>query len=123
MCTKQLLFHEEWLLVWLFNCLSNHVRLAVTIVPQWISSGAPQDETSISHKQMLARLDVAMGGRVAEELIFGESEVISGPYDDLKQATKLARTMVTKSKEVGLVTHNYDDDGKSMRIETRLLVV
>ncbi|KAJ8559956.1 hypothetical protein K7X08_004014 [Anisodus acutangulus] len=101
-----------------------------TIVPRGMALGMvaqlpEKDETSISRKQMLARLDVAMGGRVAEELIFGESEVTSGPSDDLKQATKLARTMVTKfgmSKEVGLVTHNYDDNGRSMSTETRLLI-
>ncbi|KAJ0084334.1 hypothetical protein Patl1_29537 [Pistacia atlantica] len=80
---------------------------------------------SISHKQMLARLDVCMGGRVAEELIFGENEVSSGASSDLQQATKLARAMVTKygmSKEVGVVTHNYDDNGKSISTETRLLI-
>ncbi|XP_060169435.1 ATP-dependent zinc metalloprotease FTSH 4, mitochondrial-like isoform X2 [Lycium barbarum] len=101
-----------------------------TIVPRGMALGMvaqlpEKDETSISRKQMLARLDVAMGGRVAEELIFGESEVTSGPSDDLKQATKLARTMVTKfgmSKEVGLATHNYDDNGRSMSTETRLLI-
>ncbi|KAJ8552113.1 hypothetical protein K7X08_028556 [Anisodus acutangulus] len=101
-----------------------------TIVPRGMALGMvaqlpEKDETSITRKQMLARLDVAMGGRVAEELIFGESEVTSGPSDDLKQATKLARTMVTKfgmSKEVGLVTHNYDDNGRSMSTETRLLI-
>ncbi|KAJ0021692.1 hypothetical protein Pint_31008 [Pistacia integerrima] len=82
---------------------------------------------SISHKQMLARLDVCMGVRVTEELIFGENEVSSSASSDLQQATKLARAMVTKygmSKEVGVVTHNYDDNGKSMSmsIETRLLI-
>jgi len=84
-----------------------------------------KDETSITRKQMLARLDVCMGGRVAEELIFGENEVTSGASSDLKQATSLARAMVTKygmSKQVGLVTHNYDDNGKSMSTETRLLI-
>ncbi|KAL0756841.1 hypothetical protein Bca101_094509 [Brassica carinata] len=101
-----------------------------TIVPRGMALGMvsqlpDKDETSISMKQMLARLDVCMGGRVAEELIFGESEVTSGASSDLEQATKLARAMVTKfgmSKEVGLVTHNYDDNGKSMSTETRLLI-
>ncbi|XP_074584153.1 ATP-dependent zinc metalloprotease FTSH 5, mitochondrial-like isoform X3 [Curcuma longa] len=101
-----------------------------TIVPRGMSLGMvaqlpEKDETSISKKQMLARLDVCMGGRVAEELIFGESEVTSGASSDLQQATKLARAMVTKygmSKLVGFVSHNYDDNGRSMSTETRLLI-
>ncbi|KAK1370274.1 FtsH-like protease [Heracleum sosnowskyi] len=101
-----------------------------TIVPRGTALGMvsqlpDKDETSISRKQMLARLNVCMGGRVAEELIFGENEVTSGASSDLKQATNLARAMVTKfgmSKQVGVVTHNYDDNGKSMSTETRLLI-
>ncbi|KAK6927271.1 LOW QUALITY PROTEIN: ATPase, AAA-type, core [Dillenia turbinata] len=101
-----------------------------TIVPRGMALGMvtqlpDEDQTSISRKQMLARLDVCMGGRVAEELIFGENEVTSGASDDLKQATILARAMVTKygmSKEVGLVTHYYNDNGKSMSTETRLII-
>ncbi|KAL5728751.1 ATP-dependent zinc metalloprotease FTSH 4 [Ranunculus cassubicifolius] len=101
-----------------------------TIVPRGMALGMvaqlpDKDENSISRKQMLARLDVCMGGRVAEELIFGESEVTSGASSDLRQATSLARAMVTKygmSSEVGLVAHNYDDNGKSMSTETRLVI-
>ncbi|KAL8503902.1 hypothetical protein ACS0TY_022579 [Phlomoides rotata] len=101
-----------------------------TIVPRGRSLGMVtqlpgKDQTSISRKQMLARLDVFMGGRVAEELIFGESEVTSGASNDLAQATNLARRMVTQygmSQQVGVVTHNYNDNGKSMSTETRLLV-
>lgn len=101
-----------------------------TIVPRGMALGMvaqlpDKDETSISRKQMLARLDVCMGGRVAEEIIFGENEVTSGASSDLQKATSLARAMVTKygmSKQVGVVTHNYDDNGKSMSTETRLLI-
>ncbi|XP_024378102.1 ATP-dependent zinc metalloprotease FTSH 5, mitochondrial [Physcomitrium patens] len=101
-----------------------------TIVPRGMSLGMvtqlpDKDETSFSRKQMLARLDVCMGGRVAEELVFGEGEVTSGASSDIVQATRLAREMVTKygmSKAVGVVAHNYEDDGKSMSTETRLLV-
>ncbi|KAI7744864.1 hypothetical protein M8C21_017461 [Ambrosia artemisiifolia] len=101
-----------------------------TIVPRGMALGMvaqlpEKDETSVSRKEMLARLDVCMGGRVAEELIFGEDEVTSGASSDLEQATHLARAMVTKygmSKEVGVVAHDYDDNGKSMSTETRLLI-
>ena len=44
------------------------------------------DETSISKRQLLAKLDVCMGGRVAEELIFGESDITTGASSDIEQA-------------------------------------
>ncbi|KAE8722470.1 ATP-dependent zinc metalloprotease FTSH 4 [Hibiscus syriacus] len=53
------------------------------------------DETSISKKQLLARLDVCMGGRVAEELIFGQDHITTGASSDLLSATELAQYMVS----------------------------
>ncbi|RDX58586.1 ATP-dependent zinc metalloprotease FTSH 11, chloroplastic/mitochondrial, partial [Mucuna pruriens] len=54
------------------------------------------DETSISKKQLLARLDVCMGGRVAEEIIFGQDHITTGASSDLHTATELAQYMVVK---------------------------
>ena len=63
-----------------------------------------KDEFSQSKRQMQARIDVCMGGKVAEEVIFGQDAVTSGARSDLQQATSLARHMVTEcgmSDELG----------------------
>ena len=85
------------------------------------------DETSVSRRQLLAKLDVCMGGRVAEELIFGDSNVTTGASSDLEQATRLARAMVTKygmSDAVGQVALAYEEGaaGGGLSSETRALV-
>lgn len=65
-----------------------------------------EDSTSMKFKEMTAYIDVAMGGRVAEELIFGPDNISSGAMNDIQQATQIARDMVTKygySSELGVV--------------------
>jgi len=83
-----------------------------TIMPRGDSLGMTfqlpehKDETSQTLKQMLAELDVCMGGRVAEELVFGPEQVTSGARGDIRQATAVARRMVTEygfSEELGPV--------------------
>ena len=79
----------------------------VTIVARGQTGGhtrfMPEEETSlITQNQLEARLASAMGGRVAEELVF--YEVTTGAGNDLEQATNIARAMITKlgmSKKLG----------------------
>ena len=80
------------------------------------------DQTSQSFKEMLAFMDVAMGGRVAEELIFGPENVTSGASSDIMSATRTARAMVTKlgySEEVGIVFHGGNTGEESASGATR----
>ena len=65
-----------------------------------------EDSTSLKFKEMIAYIDMAMGGRVAEELVFGSENISSGAMNDIQQATKIARDMVTKygfSTKLGVV--------------------
>ncbi|XP_026450503.1 ATP-dependent zinc metalloprotease FTSH 5, mitochondrial-like isoform X2 [Papaver somniferum] len=123
-------FHESGHALVAIHTDGAHPVHKATIVPRGMSAGMvaqlpDKDETSVSRKQMLAKLDVCMGGRVAEEVIFGVNEVTTGAHSDFQQATSLARKMVTiygMGEKIGCVTHSYDDDGKSMSSKTRLLI-
>ena len=72
-----------------------------TIIPRGRALGMVQqlpekDRYSITRQQMMSRLVVAMGGRVAEEMKFGYDSVTSGASGDIQMATNLARSMVTE---------------------------
>ena len=70
-----------------------------TIIPRGsalglVSQVPDKDEYSATKQALLARMDVAMGGRVAEELLFGPEQVTTGASSDFTQATRIARSMV-----------------------------
>ncbi len=74
-----------------------------------------KDEVFNTRGKMLQDITVSLGGRVAEEEIF--DDITTGASQDIKQATSLAKSMVTKfgmSEKLGLV--NYDDDGDEVFI-------
>ena len=89
-----------------------------TIVPRGQALGMvmqlPEgDRYSWNHQQMISRLAILMGGRVAEELKFGKMHITSGASSDIQQATKLARAMVTQwgfSDKLGVVAYAENQD-------------
>lgn len=73
----------------------------VTLVPRGQARGLtwfmpPDDQALISRAQLLARITGALGGRAAEEEVFGHDEVTTGAGNDLQQVTGMARQMVTR---------------------------
>ena len=73
----------------------------VTLIPRGQAKGltwfTPSDDQSlISRSQILARIMGALGGRAAEEVVFGYPEVTTGAGNDLQQVTSMARQMVTR---------------------------
>jgi cell division protease FtsH len=73
----------------------------VTLIPRGQAQGLTwftpsEDQTLISRAQILARIKGALGGRAAEDVIFGDAEVTTGAGNDLQQVTGMARQMVTR---------------------------
>jgi len=89
-----------------------------TIIPRGRALGMvmqlPEaDRYSMRYQQMTSTLAIMMGGRVAEELIFGKENVTSGAASDIEQATRLARAMVTRwgfSDELGVVAYGENQE-------------
>ena len=89
-----------------------------TIIPRGRALGMvmqlPEgDRYSMKYKQMTSRMAILMGGRVAEELIFGPENITSGASSDIEQATKLARAMVTQwgySDKLGTVSYGENQE-------------
>ncbi|KAF0675749.1 ATP-dependent zinc metalloprotease FtsH [Profundibacterium mesophilum] len=84
-----------------------------TIIPRGRALGLvlslpERDQLSVSLKKYTSKIAMAMGGRVAEELIFGKENVTSGAASDIQQVSKIARAMVTQfgfAEELGYVDY------------------
>lgn len=89
-----------------------------TIVPRGRALGLVQqlpekDQVSYTITKLKSRLIIAMGGRVAEELVFGAKKITSGASSDIAHATKIARSMVTEwgmSEELGAVSYGEQEN-------------
>ncbi len=90
----------------------------VTIIPRsggvgGFSRSVPNEEEGLySRSWILANITVALGGRVVEEVVFGNAEVTSGAASDIQQVTRLAKYMVTQlgMSNLGLVAHADEND-------------
>ncbi len=89
-----------------------------TIIPRGRALGMvmqlpEKDEVSQTREQLHAQMAIAMGGRVAEEIIFGDDKVTTGAVSDIEQATKRARAMVMRaglSKELGPIAYGENEE-------------
>jgi len=90
----------------------------VTIIPRGRALGVTmnlpeRDRYALRKREIEARLAMMFGGRIAEELIFGDDDVTTGASNDIQQATDLARRMVTEwgmSAELGRLRYSENED-------------
>ena len=84
-----------------------------TIIPRGRALGLvmslpERDQLSVTYTKYKSKIAMAMGGKVAEELIFGKENVTSGAASDIQQVSKIARAMVTQfgfSDELGHIDY------------------
>jgi cell division protease FtsH len=89
-----------------------------TIIPRGRSLGMvmrlpERDQVSLTRAKLKADIAVAMGGRVAEELIFGHEKVTSGASSDIQMATKMAKAMATRfgmSDKLGPLAYGENEE-------------
>jgi cell division protease FtsH len=110
-------YHEGGHAVVAMHCPASDPIHKATIIPRGRALGMvmrlpERDRISVSREKLNADIAVAMGGRIAEELIFGADKVTSGASSDIQMATKLARAMVTEfgmSDKLGPLTYSENE--------------
>lgn len=118
-------YHESGHAVVALNTAGARPVHKATITPRGDALGMvtqlpAMDETSISKIQLLARLDVCMGGRVAEELVFGSDHITTGAKSDLHTATELAQYMVSSCGMSDLIGPIYIKENASGDMQSKI---
>lgn len=106
-------YHESGHAVVAFHSPASDPIHKATIIPRGRALGMvmrlPEgDRISMSRERLYADLAVAMGGRIAEEMIFGPNKITTGASSDISMATQMARRMVTEwgmSEKLGPITY------------------
>ena len=104
-------------IVALYESASDPIHKA-TIIPRGRALGMvmrlpERDQLSMSREKMYADISVAMGGRIAEEIIFGHDKVTSGASSDIEMVTKMAKNMVTRwgmSEAMGPIAYQENEE-------------
>ena len=110
-------YHEAGHAVVALHCPASDPIHKATIIPRGRALGMvmrlPEgDRISLARDQIYADLRVACGGRIAEELIFGEERVTTGASSDIRMVTDMARRMVTEwgmSDKLGFLAYSADE--------------
>ncbi len=113
-------YHEAGHALITINVPSADPLHKVTIIPRGQALGMTmalpeRDKYSASFEELESRLAILFGGRVAEELTFGKRQITTGASDDIRQATTLARRMVTEfgfSEKLGPL--RYEDNAEEV---------
>jgi cell division protease FtsH len=111
-------YHEAGHALVALHCPASDPIHKATIIPRGRALGMvmrlpERDSYSYARDKMYANLAVAMGGRVAEEIILGHDKVTSGASGDIQMATGLARSMVTKwgmSEKLGPLLYAQNEE-------------
>jgi cell division protease FtsH len=110
-------YHEAGHAVVALHCPASDPIHKATIIPRGRALGMvmrlPEgDRISLARDKIYADLRVACGGRIAEELIFGDDKVTTGASSDIRMATDMARRMVTEwgmSDKLGFLAYSADE--------------
>jgi len=113
-------YHEAGHAITAINCPNSDPIHKATIIPRGRALGLvmrlpENDRFSVTRAKLHDDLVVAMGGRAAEELIFGYDKVTTGASSDISQATSMARSMVVSwglSDKVGTIDYSPDNNMK-----------
>ena len=111
-------YHEGGHAIVALNEIASDPIHKATIIPRGRALGMvmrlpERDQLSVTREKMHADIAVAMGGRIAEEIIFGHDKVTSGASSDIEMVTKMAKNMVTKygmSSELGTIAYGENEE-------------
>ena len=107
-------YHEAGHAIVGLNVPSHDPIYKATIIPRgralgMVSSLPEEDQLSQTREQLTSMIAMALGGRVAEEIIFGDAQVTTGAASDIQQVTRIAKGMVTQagmSEKLGMINYS-----------------